>query len=269
MPETSKSYVHGSGSSISVSRVKPCATVEACSQANGRSVSANRVRSPNRSSSAALLGIVVPAALRLDADLRPQGQRVHARAGGLLHPDPGQQVRRGRVPLGDDVDDAERQLSHRRPPRRRAGRLRRRQVGEERVEQRPGLLAAVEPAPDRAQRADQLVAAVDRHQEGRRVAGGAVGHAHDQRLDVGGEGAQHGVGVHDAVPGAERELALGGAGRPGIEGDRAAQLGVGEEERQPDRDLQLVPLARRPARRRRRTGTGRGRRGSAARRPRR
>ena len=67
-----------------------------------------------------LLGVVVAAALRLDAHLRTQRERVHHLAGRLLDPQPRQQVRGCRVGLRGDVEDGEGELRHQPTTRPRA-----------------------------------------------------------------------------------------------------------------------------------------------------
>ncbi len=62
------------------------------------------------------------------------------------------------------------------------------------------------------------------------------------------------------------QLRFGGARRAGIERHRAVQRRVAEEERQPDRDLQCLPLPPVERELRERRDSGRGPRGSAARR---
>ncbi len=62
---------------------------------------------------ARLLGLGVAAALRLDPDLAAQRDGVDLRAGRLLDPQPGGQLRRHRVRLGHDVEHAEPQPGHR------------------------------------------------------------------------------------------------------------------------------------------------------------
>ena len=87
-------------------------------------------------------------------------------------------------------------------------------------------------------RPGERVAAVDRRD---RVLG-RVGQAiDDQPLDVGLQAPQDRVELDHPAPGCEVQLALGGAGRAGVEGDHAAGGGRVHEERQPDRNLKARP----------------------------
>src|SRR5918993_3739043 len=98
-----------------------------------------------------------------------------------------------------------------------------RQVGEEPVEESAGLLPAVEPPPHAAERAHQLVAAVDRDEEAGTLHRPAR-HPHDQRFHVGDEGAEDRALVQHPRPGAERQLALRGTGGGGGEAPPAGAL---------------------------------------------
>ena len=103
--------------------------------------------------------------------------------------------------------------------------------------------AAVEATPGHAHPADQLVARVDRHQVAVE-ARPALGRAQTSSASTSGQQvAQRRVGRDDALPCRQRQLRLGGTGRARVERDHPLLHRVAEEERQPDRDLQLVPVA--------------------------
>ncbi|MEJ7743782.1 MAG: hypothetical protein WKF73_15335 [Nocardioidaceae bacterium] len=68
--------------------------------------------------------------------------------------------------------------------------------------------------------------------------------ADQQGLDIWLEHSELRIGSYHRVPGLQRQLRLGGAGRTGIEGHGAPLHRVAEQERKADRDLQLVPLSR-------------------------
>ena len=53
---------------------------------------------------------------------------------------------------------------------------------------------------------------------------------------------EDGVGGLQLGPGVERQERLGGAGRSRVERDRAALVGLVEDEHDADRDLELLPL---------------------------
>ena len=105
--------------------------------------------------------------------------------------------------------------------------------------------AAVEAAPQQPQTADELVAGVDGHQD---EPGPAASDRHRRRARAPAEPrCRRRAGPPAdrqlaAVPGRQVQLGLGGAGRSGVERDGAVQGRVAEEERQPDRDLQRLPL---------------------------
>src|SRR5581483_1043626 len=93
-------------------------------------------------------------------------------------------------------------------------------VSEERIELGMGLGPTVEPLPRPAQSPDELVARVD---------GDDVGlvslprpwprpRPHEERLDVGLDGAERRAGLLQAGPCIEGQHALGGARRPRVEG---------------------------------------------------
>src|SRR3954452_22657690 len=111
------------------------------------------------------------------------------------------------------------------------------QRGEGGVDRGPRLLAAVEALPVQPEQPDQLVTDVERHEVGAEAA------VDEERLDVRLDVDDGGVGGQHTHPGVQRKLGLGGAGRAGIEGDRAAHPGVAEEERHAYRDGQFVPIA--------------------------
>src|SRR6266568_4984673 len=101
------------------------------------------------------------------------------------------------------------------------------------------LGAAVKPAPVQAHPAGQLIAGVDRHEE--------VLHAHVRAADqdglhIGFGGGEQRVRRGQPVPGLQVERALGGAGRARVERADLASLRAAQEEGQPDRDLELIPL---------------------------
>ena len=102
------------------------------------------------------------------------------------------------------------------------------------------LPAAVEASPELPQDADELVTGVDGHDEA--VAGVPAG-PDQHRLDIRLDRGQHAVAGDDTLPRSEGEQALGRSGRAGIERGDPAEIGVVEEERHGDGDLQRLPLA--------------------------
>ena len=102
----------------------------------------------------------------------------------------------------------------------------------------PDLGAAGQPAPVRADKADQPVALVDRHQP---VAARALRAVDEQRLDVGRHRAQNRVGLLERRPRVELEQRLGRAHRARVVGHDAALGAVVEEERHLDGQAQLRP----------------------------
>nr|BFE73189.1 hypothetical protein GCM10020092_064900 [Actinoplanes digitatis] len=107
------------------------------------------------------------------------------------------------------------------------------------------LPPAVDTAPQHAEPPDELVARVDGHQVAPRVrrvrVPGPGRAAHQHRLDVGPQHRELRCARHDPVPGRLRHVGLGRPGRARIGGHDPVLHGVAEQEREPDRDLQLVP----------------------------
>src|SRR5215469_5875183 len=103
----------------------------------------------------------------------------------------------------------------------------------------PRLGSPVEALPQLAHPPGQLVARVDREQE---MLDAVVGAGDEGRLHVRLDRAEQRVGPGDPVPRAQVEPALGGARRARVEPGHLAGLRAAQEERQPDRDLELVPV---------------------------
>ena len=220
---TSKSYVQVIGRSTSMLPENPRTIVDACVQRNGVSVFAHcsGSRRTARSGCRALgpvygrrcgsirtwqrsaIAWIGCAAGLLDPQLRPagSGRRRTARAGC-----PARRRRAGSC----------RWLRSRDRLRRSAAGL---DAVEERVERRLRVASAVEPSPQRPQLARP---ARSRRRSGR---GSTRRRSHrDVRAEASTSGsrvAERGVGRHQLLPGAERQLGLGRAGRARVERDRA------------------------------------------------
>ena len=103
-----------------------------------------------------------------------------------------------------------------------------------------GVLTSVEPAPDRTQTAGKLIAGVDWYEETSRVAV-RVGRPDQQGLNIVGKHLEFRIGGQHLRPGLQSEFGLRDAGRTRVERDGPAQHRAGEEENQPDGNVQPVP----------------------------
>src|SRR5712691_8471040 len=101
------------------------------------------------------------------------------------------------------------------------------------------LGTAVKPAPVQAHPAGQLIAGIDRHEE---VRDALVRAADQDGLHIGLGGGEQRVRRGQPVPCLQVERALGGAGRARVKSADLLPLRAAQEERQPDRYLELIPL---------------------------
>ena len=192
------------------------------------------------------LGRGVAAAVRLDADLAAQRDRVHPDAGPLGDGQLEGQGRRHGVPVRGRAGTAEDEVGHVsvfQPPSTeprgpvRPGQHDRAppQAGQERLQRLADLRPAVEPLPVQPELADQRVAHVDRDQEDLVL-------VDEDGLGVRRQLRQQRVRDGEPVPGLEVELAFGDPARARVARHHPAQRRVVEEERHRDRDLELVPV---------------------------
>ena len=230
---------------------------------NGRSESPHLRRVAEQLDEPRLLGRLVAAALRLDPDLAAQRD-------GVDRPARRRSVMRSRsISVGTAAYGSARASTTSKPSELMAS-PRRRAVGPAPARRRRTRRAR--RAPPRRRRSRATAGAAGRPARSRRRSGtrkhsaraaGAVG-AHEERLDVGQQRGQAGVGGDELVPRVERQQRLGGAGRARVERGDPLERRVHEEEGHADRDLQRVPLAGRQLRSRGRRGSGRARRGSGS-----
>ena len=224
--------------------------VEHCIQWNGLRVCDQRSAGPELvGQPGGLAGVVRRGAAARSCTWRAEGDGVQPLTGALGDLHPGGQLRHRGEPLGHHVVDPEVEVDHGRSgptlrqaqgaawawPARRPWRRSRRspsaRPGRRRSHARP--YAAGRPVRSR-----------------RRSAPGStrrsivVGAADQQGLDVGREDVELRIGGHDVGPGAQPQLGLGHPGGTRIEGTHPPGHRAGEEERQPDRDVEGVPAGR-------------------------